>query len=62
MSVKERVIAIRLIEMIHRTPEYADEIGIKGEMINFANENKTKTVTPKGNMNENIIVQKGEII
>lgn len=41
MSVKERIISIRLIEMIHGSPEYAGEIGIKGEMINLENTNKT---------------------
>ena len=42
MSVKERIISIRLIEMIHGSLEYAGEIGIKGEMINLENTNKTK--------------------
>ena len=40
MGVKERVISIRLIEMIYRNPEYADKIGLKGEITNFKNVEK----------------------
>ena len=47
MSARERIISIRLIEMIHKTPEYADEIGITGEMINPENVNKTKADAEK---------------
>ena len=42
MSVKERIISIRLIEMIHRNLEYAEEIGIKREMSNLKKSDKTK--------------------
>ena len=42
MSAKERIISIRLIEMIHGSPEYAGDIGIKGEMINLENINMAK--------------------
>ena len=47
MGARERIISIRLIEMIHRTPEYADEIGITGEMIDLGNKNKTKADAEK---------------
>lgn len=47
MSVKERIISVRLIEMIHRNPEYAEKIGLKGETINLEFVNKTKTGTEK---------------
>ena len=33
MNVKQRIISIRLLEMIRRDPEYAQRIGIQGGMI-----------------------------
>lgn len=47
MSVKERIISIRLIEMIHRNPAYAGEMGITGEMIKFENVDRAKMTTQK---------------
>ena len=31
MTVKERILAIRLIEKIDRNPEYAEKVGIREE-------------------------------
>lgn len=42
MSVRERVVSIQIIEKIQRNPEYADEIGLKGEMHNIKYATKTK--------------------
>lgn len=33
MNVKQRIISIRLLEMLQRDPEYAQRIGIRGGMI-----------------------------
>lgn len=47
MSVKERIISIQIIEMIQKTPKYADKIGIKGEMIDLESTNKSKADNKK---------------
>lgn len=52
MTVKERILAIRLSESIHRQPDYADHIGVsivehKDRNINCANRNKGKINIPE---------------
>lgn len=47
MGVRERIISVRLIEMIRRNPEYAEKVGIKGEMTNLKNTDNMKTVVQK---------------
>lgn len=33
MTVKERILAIQLMEMIKKEPQYARQIGVEGKMV-----------------------------
>lgn len=44
MSVRERILAIRLIEMQERNPEYAKRLGIEVKMENKNNANTEKAL------------------
>ena len=47
MNAKQRIISIRVLEMIRRDPKYAERIGVQGGMINKTESRTDNHMTKK---------------